>query len=149
MGGEIHRRKRAVAQLPSSLAGGAHFSCVDCGICCSGAPGKVRVSEAEIRRISEYRNEAEADLRERVLRTVKGEALLKEQANGDCVFFKNNRCEIHAVKPRQCRTYPFWFQNVRSDRSWRNTCAECPGIGQGEWWPPERIVDLIGEELSS
>ncbi|MDF3127727.1 YkgJ family cysteine cluster protein [Kiritimatiellaeota bacterium B1221] len=143
------KKTRAHSQLPSCLADGVRFSCTDCGLCCSGAPGKVRVSEEEIREISEYRNQSETDFRSSETRVVKGEVLLKEKENGDCVFFVNNRCQIHEVKPRQCRTYPFWFQNVRNDRAWQKTCKECPGIGQGKWYSPEEIVEVVMDELNS
>lgn len=138
---------RACAQLPPALAEGVRFRCTDCGACCSGAPGKVRVSDEEIRKISAFRNQSEADFRRTEIREVDGENLLRENANGDCVFFVQNRCLIHPVKPRQCRAYPFWFRNVRSEAAWQKTCEECPGIGEGDLYHPEQIVAIVQEEL--
>jgi uncharacterized protein len=139
--------QRASAQLPTSMAGGIRFRCTECGDCCSGAPGKVRVSAEEIQRISEFRKVSEVRLRASEICEIDGETLLRERPNGDCVFFENNRCLIHPVKPRQCRTYPFWFRNVRSEAAWQKTCGECPGIGEGEWFSPEEIVATIEGEL--
>lgn len=141
------QKQRTEALLPNVMAEGVCFSCTECGACCSGAPGKVRVSAEEIRHISEFRKQSEAAFRASELREVDGETLLRERANGDCVFFENNRCLIHPVKPRQCRTYPFWFGNVRSDAAWQKTCRACPGIGEGEWFSPEQIVATVQEEL--
>lgn len=69
--------------------------------------------------------------------------------NGDCVFFESNRCQIHPVKPKQCRLYPFWFKNVRSEQVWRSTGAECPGIGQGEWVFAREIARSVREDPES
>jgi Fe-S-cluster containining protein len=65
------------------------------------------------------------------------------------VFFIDNRCSIHPVKPTQCRLYPFWFGNVRSKNSWDKTCAECPGIGEGPVVKPEDILRQVQEDLAS
>lgn len=81
-------------------------------------------------------------------REVEGQWLLKEHENGDCVFFIEGRCSIHSVKPTQCRLYPFWFQNVRSEDAWAKTCADCPGIGQGDWVSPEKILRQVTEDLN-
>lgn len=144
---DASQHQRARAQLPAAMREGVLFRCTECGACCSGAPGKVRVSPEEIRTISEFRKIPESTFRTSEIREVHGELLLRERANGDCIFFENNRCMIHPVKPRQCRTYPFWFRNVRSDAAWAKTCRECPGIGEGEWFSPERIVETVQAEL--
>jgi Fe-S-cluster containining protein len=133
--------------LPEALKQGVRFSCTECGTCCSGAPGKVRVSDEEIRVISEFRKQLESEFRASETRWVDGEVLLKEKPNGDCVFFESNRCRIHPVKPKQCRLYPFWFKNVRNEQAWRSTCADCPGIGQGEWVSAREIVRSVQEDM--
>ena len=135
--------------LPKSLKNGVRFRCTDCGACCTGAPGRVRISEEELEAVSEFRNESLSALRNRVTYEQQGTLLLKERDNGDCVFFEDGRCSIHPVKPTQCRLYPFWFQNVRSEEAWRKTCAECPGIGQGERVSPETIISQVREDLDS
>lgn len=137
----------ASSWLPESLAGGVRFSCTECGDCCTGAPGKVRVTDEEISAISEFRKQSESDFRRSEIRVLHGEMLLKERKNGDCAFYENNRCQIHPVKPSQCRSYPFWFKNVRSEESWARTCKACPGIGQGRFYAAVEIVQQIQEEL--
>jgi Fe-S-cluster containining protein len=107
----------------------------------------VRVSEEEIRAISEYRKLPEEDFRASDVREEAGELLLRERENGDCVLFENGRCSVHPVKPKQCRLYPFWFRNVRSGEAWARTCRECPGIGEGEWVSPEEILRQVHEDL--
>jgi len=134
--------------LPDGLRDGVRFRCTECGACCTGAPGRVRVSEAELAVLAAFRNQPLAALKATCARRMEGEWLLVENpGNGDCVFFKDNRCAVHPVKPTQCRLYPFWFRNVRSDAAWARTCAECPGIGQGDWIAPEEIIRRVREDL--
>ena len=135
--------------LPESLRNGVRFQCTDCGACCTGAPGRVRVSEAELEAISEFRNQPLEELRSSMFREVEGELRVQERDNGDCVFFVEGRCSIHPVKPTQCRLYPFWFQNVRNEAAWSRTCAECPGIGEGPLVPVEEILQAVEEDLES
>jgi len=135
--------------LPKSLQNGAHFRCTECGACCTGAPGRVRVSEEELQAISEYRNELLETLIASKTREKDGVRMLQERENGDCVFFEEGRCSIHPVKPTQCRLYPFWFQNVRSEEAWAKTCDACPGIGEGELISPEEIIQQVTEDIES
>jgi Fe-S-cluster containining protein len=84
---------------------------------------------------------------ERYLREVDGETSLRESTHGDCVFLQDNQCRVHAVRPQQCRTYPFWFKNLRSEDRWRRTCSECPGIGRGRLYGREEILARVADEL--
>ena len=52
--------------------------------------------------------------------------------HAQCEFLAEGGCSIHAVKPTQCRTFPFWPELVETRRAWHETGAWCPGIGKGE-----------------
>jgi len=66
---------------------------------------------------------------------------LREKANGDCIFFDRRQgCTIYPVRPRQCRTWPFWDSNIRTPDAWRQTCEICPGSGQGTLVPVEEVL---------
>jgi Fe-S-cluster containining protein len=134
--------------LPDYLQS-VRFECTNCGACCTGAPGRVRVSEAEIRQIEEALGEKVSDQMPSWVFRAGTEWRLRERENGDCVFFRDNRCSIHAVKPGQCRRYPFWFSNVRSEAAWQKTCGECPGIGEGPVWDGAEILKRVQEDLES
>jgi len=139
----------SVPDLPVFLQDGVRFGCTQCGACCTGAPGRVRVSEAEVEAISEFRKQSAEDFRRSETRMVEGERWLRERPNGECVLFEDGRCSVHPVKPKQCRLYPFWFNNVRSEAAWRKTCAECPGIGEGDLVSPEEILRRVGEDIEA
>lgn len=132
--------------LPDYL-GGVRFECTQCGACCTGAPGRVQVSRAEVDRIVEFLGEKARNEGTDWVYSSGVELRLRERDNGDCVFYKENRCAIHEVKPGQCRRYPFWFRNVRSEAAWARTCAECPGIGEGPVVNAEEILGRIEEDL--
>jgi Fe-S-cluster containining protein len=125
-------------------ADGLRFRCTRCGACCTGAPGFVWVNDEELRQIAEHRGEpveqAEGLYTYRA-RAARGGRTLREKANGDCVFYDRAAgCTIYPVRPRQCRTWPFWESNVATPETWQRTCEVCPGAGQGDFVPAEEIT---------
>ncbi len=68
---------------------------------------------------------------------------LVEFGNGDCVFFdgEKRRCTVYEDRPRQCRTWPFWDSNIRTEEAWRQTCEVCPGSGKGPLVPLEKLLE--------
>ncbi len=40
-------------------------------------------------------------------------------------------CAIHEVRPNQCRTWPFWTENLRSQAAWERAAERCPGMDSG------------------
>jgi Fe-S-cluster containining protein len=120
---------------------GLPFRCTRCGSCCTGEPGHVWVNAREIADIAEYRAEPVEEVIELYTRLAQRGRTLREKANGDCVFYDRAAgCTIYPVRPRQCRTWPFWESNVRTPETWERTCEICPGSGQGELIPAEEIT---------
>src|SRR3954471_609583 len=92
---------------------GLRFRCTQCGDCCTGVPGYVWVSDEEIEDIARHRGEPVAEVAAVYSREVGRRRSLRERANGDCVFFERGKgCTVYPVRPRQCRTWPFWESNV-------------------------------------
>lgn len=120
---------------------GLRFECTMCGNCCSGEPGYVWVNDEEIDAIAA---EVEMPREEFVaVHTKIGPRgrTLREKRNGDCVFYDAAKgCTIYAVRPGQCRTWPFWDSNVRSPGAWDAVGESCPGIDRGELIPVEEIT---------
>ncbi len=117
-------------------AAGLAFECTQCGNCCSGAPGFVWVTKEEIGRISRYLGREDGWLGNEHVRRVGLKHSLTEQADGDCVFLKRKNgkalCSIYEVRPLQCRTWPFWPGNLKSESAWNSVARDCPGINRGE-----------------
>jgi Fe-S-cluster containining protein len=121
-----------VSDLPW-YADGLAFACTRCGNCCTGAPGSVKVSEAECAELATLVGLDLADFCERFTRLLEdGTVSLTERANGDCVFWSaRDGCLVYAARPRQCRTWPFWRRNLASREAWAAAASGCPGIDRG------------------
>ena len=68
----------------------------------------------------------------------------------DCVFLVrdpktgNAGCAIYPVRPTQCRTWPFWKENLKSLRDYATAARDCPGMakgleGEGVFYPVEKV----------
>ena len=114
---------------------GLRFSCTKCGNCCTGDPGYVWVTRDEIARISASLGQADGWLKKQHLRRVGLRYSLTEKPNGDCTFLTRRggtkTCSVYAARPLQCRTWPFWSQNLRSPDTWNGAHVKCPGINTG------------------
>ncbi len=112
---------------------GLRFRCTGCGQCCTGAPGYVWVNKAEIAALAHAIGIGVAQFEARYVRLVGIRKSLVEFSNGDCVFFDNRarRCTVYEVRPRQCRTWPFWASNLRTPQSWEDIADRCPGTHRG------------------
>lgn len=143
MGTRKQRRKR----ISVWYAAGLRFECQACGRCCSGPPGYVWVDPAEAYMIADFLGIAAQELFMRYMRLVDGELSLVELANGDCVFLdpESRRCRIYPVRPRQCRTWPFWSSNLVSRRAWAEAAARCPGCNHGRLYTLDEIEQLRRE----
>ena len=113
---------------------GLRFQCTQCGNCCTGGPGAVWVTEADIRAIAEFRGISIGEMRINHTKLIGGSVTLREFENGDCTFLDGQlrRCSIYPVRPAQCRTWPFWNSNLESPETWKRGQNVCPGMGQGE-----------------
>lgn len=115
---------------------GLKFTCTQCGECCRGPdPGYVEVDEPMIERLAEHVGLAPDAFSRRYVRWMSnlGVYSLTEKKNGDCVFWSDDTgCTVYAVRPTQCRTFPFWPETIDSQESWDEYAADCPGMTRGK-----------------
>lgn len=124
-------------------ADGLCFACEGCGKCCTGGPGYVWVSEAEIDAIAAYlRIERHAFRRQHLFLGYRGYSL-REKPNYDCIFMEAGRCRIYPVRPRQCRSFPFWPDALRSPERWQHYASACPGMGRGRLYSLAEIQEIL------
>lgn len=125
---------------------GLCFECTLCGNCCSGAPGYVWVTRQEVQRIAEYLRLPTNWLSKQHLRRILFRYSLTEKPGGDCIFLRRDGdkayCEIYPVRPRQCRSWPFWSENLRSRNQWEAAARGCPGINCGRRYSLDQIEPL-------
>ena len=78
----------------------------------------------------------------RYARRVGGRYTLKEVENYNCVMLGEKGCTVYEVRPIQCRTFPFWDENLYSRRGWKSAAESCPGMGKGRHFDFEEIERL-------
>jgi Fe-S-cluster containining protein len=117
---------------------GLNFKCTECGKCCTGSPGYVWVTEKEMEAIADFLNITMKEFMRRYVRRVGGRfSLIESKTNYDCIFLKNKKCMVYGARPKQCRTYPWWPQNLHSKQAWEETAKTCEGI-----YPEAPLVSL-------
>jgi len=122
-------------------AAGLPFTCTQCGKCCTGEPGYVWLDDAELTALAKSQGMKEREFAAVYTRTAKRGLTLREKPNGDCVFYETGRgCTVYSIRPRQCRTWPFWESNLETEAEWQRTVEICPGSGEGELIPVEEIT---------
>jgi len=127
-------------------AEGLHFECTGCGAFCTGAPGYVWRNEDEIQALATHFHLPRDTFLKTYFRQVEGRFSLKEDPeNFDCVFLKGKTCTVYALRPTQCRTFPWWTRLLRSEAAWEEASQFCEGIR-----PEAPLVSLrvIQSELS-
>lgn len=109
---------------------GLRFKCTGCGKCCTGSPGYIWVTKEEIQAIAEFLKISVDKFMRTYIRQKEGRFSLIEKPsfNFDCVFLKEKKCSIYEVRPKQCRTYPWWISNLKSRECWEEAAKECEGI---------------------
>ena len=127
---------------------GLQFECAGCGACCTGAPGYVWVNKAEIEAMAGAVGMEVEQFQRHYVRLVGIRKSLTELPGGDCVLYDDatRTCQVYEVRPRQCRTWPFWASNLRTQRSWQEASRDCPGAGSGRLVPLREIrarCDLV------
>lgn len=106
--------------------------------------GFVWVNEEEIEAIAGFLGEPAEEVRQLYTRKGPRGRTLREKSQGDCIFYETGAgCTIYPVRPRQCRTWPFWESNVRTPEDWQRTREVCPGAGRGDLIPAEEITKRL------
>ncbi|MEE2907957.1 MAG: YkgJ family cysteine cluster protein [Planctomycetota bacterium] len=129
---------------------GLQFQCTQCGNCCTGPPGAVWFTDEEGESMANQLGMTLAAFRKRWARRLKDGWSLKEtltEHGWDCVFLDRQTvsgkaiCRLYGARPGQCRTWPFWPENLESRAAWEDARRQtpCPGMGQGPLIPVEDI----------
>ena len=114
-------------------ADGLQFACTQCGNCCTGSPGYVWLTLDDMERIAGYLRLSFDDFTRTYVRRVGERFALLEKSNYDCTFLQPDGkgkagCRIYPVRPVQCRTWPFWTENLKSTSAWERASGTCPGM---------------------
>lgn len=123
---------------------GVRFECQGTGKCCTsrGEYGYVYLTRADRRRLAEHLGMSTGELLKAHCEVTQGHIHLKDP-DRDCVFLSEKRCTVYEARPTQCRTWPFWPENMNAKVWTEEVAAMCPGIGKGPVWPAAEIDDLV------
>ncbi|MBI4575966.1 MAG: YkgJ family cysteine cluster protein [Planctomycetes bacterium] len=114
-------------------AEGLRFSCTRCGRCCGGSPGYVWVEPEEMDRLARHLGMGLDAFTRQHVRRVGGRDSLREREDYTCIFWDAARgCTVYEARPGQCRSFPFWPENLASREAWGRVEADCPGSGSPE-----------------
>jgi Fe-S-cluster containining protein len=134
------------------------FSCQSCGNCCRYF--SINLTHLDIERITENRPDLKAtdfvafetsdekDDHESFISTYgKRQIILKKKPNSkECVFLENNKCSIHAFKPRVCKVWPFSLDKgnitwIKEHKSFiKKLCKHTSVTGANN---PDELIPLI------
>jgi len=126
-------------------AAGLCFECTGCGACCSGpGEGYIWVTRPEIELIARHLKTTPGPLRREYLRRVGlRTTIIEHETTRDCIFLRTiggrKQCVIYPVRPSQCRTWPFWPDNLSGPNAWNSAGRRCPGINRGRHYSAKQI----------
>jgi len=131
-------------------AEGLSFECTQCGNCCTGGPGAVWYSDEEAQAMADELGVSLEAFTKTYTRRLFGKRSLREHRTKhgyDCIFLDRTKvpgravCGIYRARPLQCRTWPFWPENLVSRDAWEEARREtpCPGMGKGTTVPLRQI----------
>ena len=115
------------------------FSCSMCGQCCRGYGGTY-VTEEEVEAIAGYIGVGQSLFLETYCRWSAQKPLLAQKEDGYCIFWKE-KCTIHPVKPRMCRSWPFIRAVLIDPGNWYAMAGTCPGMRTDV--TEEQIIDAV------
>ena len=121
-----------------------YFQCQDgCSNCCKVSGGLVVVIDQEIKPLAKHLGISDDAFLKQYTRNEGKYLSLIDRDREDCIFLKENKCTVYTVRPIQCRTFPFWPQNLKSQKRWLLVQDECPGIGTGKAFSKGKIEEIF------
>jgi hypothetical protein len=125
-------------------AAGLRFECQGEGACCvsRGKYGYVYLSFNDRRRLAAHFKLTTSEFTARY--TEKEDGLYQlNYKDKDCPFLQENRCAVYDARPWQCRTWPFWPENMNTEVWQREVASYCPGIGKGRLYTADEIEAIL------
>ncbi len=110
---------------------GFRFACQrGCTKCCE-RQGFVYLTEQDLKKAATYLGLSAAEFERRYVFRAPHLLRLRKPHASQCHFLGPSGCSIHAVKPTQCRLFPFWPELIEERENWAAEAEYCPGVGTG------------------
>lgn len=129
------------------FSGGIRFECQSSGKCCTsrGSYGYVYLAPKDRKRFAEYFKIGVSEFVREFCEKDDGYTYLKNPG-ADCRFLDGKRCGVYDARPEQCRTWPFWPENMNAKGWSKEVASFCPGIGKGKLYTPEAIQLILNQK---
>jgi uncharacterized protein len=123
---------------------GVRFECQGSGKCCvsRGEYGYVYLSLKDRKRLASFLKLPTREFTRKFCKSEDGSIFLKNPEK-PCRFLVDKKCSVYEARPTQCRTWPFWPENMKP-RNWaREVESFCPGVGKGKMYSEKEIQDIL------
>lgn len=101
-----------------------------CTRCCE-VKGHVYVTREDIARLAEHLGITRAEFKRRYLCGAAPLLRFRKLRHKPCPFLLADGCSVHAVKPLQCSSFPYWPELLASAEERREAAKYCPGMNRG------------------
>jgi Fe-S-cluster containining protein len=131
-------------------ADGIRFECQGSGRCCLSRDGYgfVYFDLRDRRRMAKHLGISTAAFTRRYLVKDRNGFFHLPDPTKPCRFLEGKRCSAYEGRPEQCRTWPFWPENM-SARTWtKEVAVYCPGVGKGRRHTADEIRAIIASQKS-
>ena len=132
---------------------GIRFECQNSGNCCVSRDsyGYVYLSSKDLKKLARNFNLTAEDFKFKYCQNTEGFLHLKEKnrLKGKCIFLKNHKCTVYKSRPSQCRTWPFWNENMNAKVWNKDISINCPGIGKGKKIKSDIIKKFLKEDYEN
>lgn len=126
---------------------GLRFSCTQCGNCCRthDSYAYVYLAEADIQALSQHLQLDRATFLEQHCQSEDGWTTLRIDQPACPFLNEEGGCSVYQARPKQCRSWPFWAENLPK-ATWEGPVSDCcPGIGKGPLIPATEIQRIARE----
>ncbi|MCB0394542.1 MAG: YkgJ family cysteine cluster protein [Bdellovibrionales bacterium] len=144
--------KNSVSKTDQWWEDGLRFECQGSGRCCQsrGEYGFVYLSDSDRKAMAKLLKMTLDKFTKTHCDFTDGLFHLKEDTgNNDCRFLEGKRCNVYEARPTQCRTWPFWPENMNAKAWNKEVKAFCPGVGKGPVVSKEKIRKALNDQILS
>jgi len=123
---------------------GVKFECTGSGKCCVSREeyGYVYLTLKDRQRLASYFKSPTRKFTREYCTSEDGLFYLKDFTRS-CRFLQGTRCGVYEARPAQCRTWPFWPENMKAKNWTKEVASFCPGVGKGKLYGADEIRELL------
>ena len=107
------------------------FQCQPGCIRCCEQKGHVYVTPEDITRLAAHTGLSRAEFQRKYLCGTAPLLRFRKPRGKQCAFLTTTGCSVHAIKPLQCRSFPYWPEILDKPSERKEIAAYCPGMGRG------------------